>query len=208
MVTLRIKRITRVASKPANVLQPLPPAALGKRKAGDLYIGFGEDTPAFEQYSSTWSVKPYEQDDALYKTPQTHVSFVFRYRTREFLETQGIIPESVRDPFRPIERPLVRRIVSMPSSMPSSMGPTPPESPMTSHKKMKMMLTSDDSLDGSRFPHGNIPDARRAVSWKIITGKESPSVPLTSPGPIQFSYVSPVSDATDVSEVKSGSETL
>ena len=38
-ITLRIKRIKRVASKPANALQVLPPIVSGKRKTGELCIG-------------------------------------------------------------------------------------------------------------------------------------------------------------------------
>ncbi|KAM6500394.1 hypothetical protein JOM56_003408 [Amanita muscaria] len=170
MIALRIKRITRVASKPANELQSLPSAVLGKRKAGDLFVGFGEEAPAFEQYSSTWSVKPYGQNGPSCKEPKTYVSFVFRYRTREFLEAQGIIPESA---VRPPQRPLVRRIVSMPSWMPSAMAPTPPDSPETGlpNKKKKMTSMAEQLRDGPRQPQGDSIDARRTVSWKIVTNK-------------------------------------
>jgi len=189
MITLRIKRITRIASKPANVLQPPPSVVQGKRKAGDLCVGFGEEMPAFEQYSSTWSVKSYEQDDPLCRTPKTYASFVFRYRTREFLEMQGIIPETERTIARPSQRPPVRRIVSLPSTFPESLvyETCPP------HKKRKAPF---DLQDGPRQPQGNPADTRRVFSWDIIAsegiaGQEFP----VNPGPIQFSYVSPINDS-------------
>ncbi|KAF8623539.1 hypothetical protein AX15_006315 [Amanita polypyramis BW_CC] len=173
MITLRVKRITRVASQPANALQALPHAVLGKRKAGDLCIGFGEETPAFEQYSSTWSVMPYEKDDSPSKTPKTYVSFVFRYRTREFLEARGIIPESEKSNSRAPHRSPVRRISSLPLSMSSLAVPTPPESPenemepLQKRRKITWMYN-----EGPRHPPGSAADTRRTVSWKIITRKD------------------------------------
>jgi hypothetical protein len=40
MIVLKIKRIRRVAVRPANSLQSLPTSVLGKRKVGDLSIGY------------------------------------------------------------------------------------------------------------------------------------------------------------------------
>ena len=39
MIILKIKRIKRVDGRPANPLQPIP-SVLGKRKVGDLCIGY------------------------------------------------------------------------------------------------------------------------------------------------------------------------
>lgn len=41
---------------------------------------FGDERRAYEQYATTWSVKPHDVPGA--KTPSTYVSFVFRYRSR------------------------------------------------------------------------------------------------------------------------------
>ena len=98
MITLKIKRITRVFNRPPNAIQSIPGlAVLGKRQVGDLCIGsesstliggidwhvfrFGEEVQAFEQYSSTWSVLPYDQEVPGATKPSTYVSFVFRYRS-------------------------------------------------------------------------------------------------------------------------------
>ena len=98
MITLKIKRITRVFNRPPNAIQSIPGlAVLGKRQVGDLCIGsesstliggidwhvfrFGEEVQAFEQYSSTWSVLPYDEDVPGATKPSTYVSFVFRYRS-------------------------------------------------------------------------------------------------------------------------------
>ena len=101
MITLKIKRIKRVFNRPPNAIQSLPELAdLGKRPVGDLCIGsysisiwsvaqsadrhvfrFGEEVQTFEQYSSTWSVVPYDQDVPGATKPSTYVSFIFRYRS-------------------------------------------------------------------------------------------------------------------------------
>jgi hypothetical protein len=101
MIILKIKRIRRVAVRPANSLQSLPTSVLGKRKVGDLSIGyvgcircvplnltlsccssrsFGQEVKAYEQYDTTWQVTAYDEETPGAK-PSTYVSFVFRYRS-------------------------------------------------------------------------------------------------------------------------------
>jgi len=167
VIALRIKRITRVASKLANALQVLPSMVPGKRKTGELCIGFGEEIPAFEQHSTTWSVAPYEADEPLSETPKTYVSFIFRYRTHEFLEAQGIIPESAKASY---QVPPIRRIVSLPTTL----MPTPPESPeceTTPPPSKRRKTTLHD--EGQRRPRGASVDTGRTVSWRIVNSKEN-----------------------------------
>jgi len=100
---------------------------------------FGDEKQTYEQYSTTWSIKPYDPSAPGTKAASTYVSFVFRYRSRgkhvrkfvpcgfrpshfsEFLESQGIIPESERrSPISILKRPPGRRVVSLPlANMPS-----------------------------------------------------------------------------------------
>ncbi|KAF9052904.1 hypothetical protein BJ165DRAFT_1443819 [Panaeolus papilionaceus] len=96
MITLKIKRVKRVTIRPANPIQELPSVTtLGKRKAGDVRIEFGQDEqPLEEQAATTWGTVPYDEVASGQST--SYVSFLFRYRTREFLEAQGIITEPVR----------------------------------------------------------------------------------------------------------------
>ena len=100
MVTLRIKRVERIASKPANPLQKIPETRLGKRKMGELCVGyvmpsivcdefsyirserFGEEKQAYDQSAYTWSVKAHDKNTLGADKPSTYVSFVFRYRSR------------------------------------------------------------------------------------------------------------------------------
>ncbi|KAJ7271985.1 hypothetical protein B0H12DRAFT_673370 [Mycena haematopus] len=142
MITLRIKRIQRVAGRPANPLQELPNSTLGKRKAGDLCVSFGEDTQTFEQFAYTWSVRPYEKDGPVDgKIPKTFVTFTFRYRTREWLQMQGIMPESDAPTPRPVTRASMRRVSSAPAVQVSAPQETalitPRASPTPPNKRLK-----------------------------------------------------------------------
>ncbi|KAJ7724457.1 hypothetical protein DFH07DRAFT_1067029 [Mycena maculata] len=188
MITLRIKRIQRVASRPANPVQELP-SVLGKRKAGDLCIGFGEDTRAYDQYAYTWSVKPYEKDSpAGARTPGTFVSFVFRYRSREFLQMQGIMPEGEDvAPSPPTTRASMRRVSSAPA-IPATAKPTlitPSASPSPPRKKHKPGIQEKPYLpSGPRRPRRPSADLRRTVSYQV-TSREFSDEPLLKFEPLE-----------------------
>ncbi|KAJ7444904.1 hypothetical protein FB451DRAFT_1293799 [Mycena latifolia] len=172
MITLRIKRIQRVASRPANPVQQLPSITLGKRKAGDLCVSFGDDKQAFDQFAYTWSVKPYEKDTpAGARTPSTYVSFTFRYRSREFLQMQGIMPECDVPSSPPVTRASMRRVSSAPA-MPVPKAPaaliTPRASPSPPKKKHKSQ--EKPYLPASpRRPRRPSADMRRTVSYQITS---------------------------------------
>ncbi|PFH54215.1 hypothetical protein AMATHDRAFT_135865 [Amanita thiersii Skay4041] len=125
MITLRVKRIIRLASRPANEIQNLPSVVLGKRKTGDLFIAFGNEVPVAEQHLSTWSVMAYEQEGPQQDKPKTYVSFVFRYRTRDFLEAQGIVSDSEKILANAPQKSTSRRIASSPISMRSLITSSP-----------------------------------------------------------------------------------
>ncbi|KAJ6597087.1 hypothetical protein DFH09DRAFT_111444 [Mycena vulgaris] len=170
MITLHIKRIQRVASRPANAIQHIPSVVLGKRKAGDLCVSFGEDTQAFDQFAYTWSVKPYEKDAPTgSRTPSTYVSFVFRYRSREFLQMQGIMPECDVPTSQPATRSSMRRVSSAPA-MPVPGGKaaliTPRASPSPPRKKHKSQEKPYLPAP-SRRPRRPSADMRRTVSYQM-----------------------------------------
>ncbi|KAH9483702.1 hypothetical protein JR316_0003173 [Psilocybe cubensis] len=92
MIILKIKRIRRVArDKPANRIDPAPKTLLGKRKPEDLCIGFGEEVRVHEREDYTYDVVNHENPEL--KKPSSYVTFVFRYRSKDFLESQGIAVE-------------------------------------------------------------------------------------------------------------------
>jgi len=179
MITLRIKRIQRVAGRPANPIQELPSTvALGKRKAGELCVGFGEDRQTFDQFAYTWSVKPYEKDGPVGgRTPKTHVSFVFRYRTREWLQMQGIMPDSDVPLSPPVTRASMRRVSSAPA-MPihgtESTLITPRASPTPPRKKLKSSVQEKPYLAAApRRPRRPSADMRRTVSFQVSSRESS-----------------------------------
>ncbi|TFK76338.1 hypothetical protein BDN72DRAFT_830895 [Pluteus cervinus] len=160
MVILRIKRVNRVSGHQPNPIPEEPQKLLGKRKAGDICVGFGEEMPAYEQYTSTWTVKPYGEDDSAgSKTPSTYVSFVFRYRTKEFLEMQGILTGKKETHSVALHRGPARRVASLPLKMPSGFGSPP--------KKKPKIAPSSVRLSPSWRRRSSI-DMRRSVSWKVI----------------------------------------
>ncbi|KIY72086.1 hypothetical protein CYLTODRAFT_450215 [Cylindrobasidium torrendii FP15055 ss-10] len=87
-VGLKIKRIKRVAARPANTIERTPQPAPATQ-GGDIRVGYGKDIQAFEQYAQTWSIRPFDEEDG--PKPKTYVSFIFRYRTQDFLFNQGLI---------------------------------------------------------------------------------------------------------------------
>ncbi|KAJ7632810.1 hypothetical protein FB45DRAFT_913559 [Roridomyces roridus] len=170
-ITLKIKRIKRGPSRPANSLQDLP-SVLGKRKVGDIRAGFGQIESAYAQYPYTWSVQPYEDDVPAGSPPRTYVTFVFRYRSREWLQTQNIMPEDDVKPSlttRSTRAPM-RRVASAPTRPPIEQKPplTPRASPGPPLKKIKM--DGDQNLPlgpaGIRRPSSEM---RRTVSYQVTT---------------------------------------
>ncbi|KAF9053882.1 hypothetical protein BDZ89DRAFT_1098328 [Hymenopellis radicata] len=128
MITLRIKRIKRISSRNANPIQdpPSPPAA---SQSGEIRIGYGQDIKTFEQSHFTWLLKPYDPTPGNSKKPSTYVSFVFRYRSRDFLIAQGIMPESHRQTSITRSPPEKRRTASAPVTPVLTV---PPKIPVTS----------------------------------------------------------------------------
>jgi len=179
MITLRIKRIQRIAGRPANPLQQLPSSvALGKRKAGELCVGFGEDQQTVDQYAYTWSVKPYEKDGPVTgQRPKTYVSFVFRYRTREWLQMQGIMPECDVPSSPPATRAGMRRVSSAPAvQVPASKVAliTPRASPSPPKKKFKADVQAKPYLGAApRRPRRPSADMRRTVSYQVTSREPS-----------------------------------
>ncbi|KAG7447956.1 uncharacterized protein BT62DRAFT_918456 [Guyanagaster necrorhizus] len=97
MITLRIKRVNRVSSRPPNPHLTLPTSRQGVSQPGDIRVGFGDEVSSFEQHGFTWGVRPF-QPESTSRTPSTYVTFVFRYRSRVFLRAQGILPEKEPSP--------------------------------------------------------------------------------------------------------------
>ncbi|KAJ3877290.1 hypothetical protein F5051DRAFT_408989 [Lentinula edodes] len=169
MVTLKIKRVDRVSPRPANAYQDLTKIAPAQPNVGDLCAGFGAECKSYEQSPFTWAIKPHDASQIKSKKIPTYVSFVFRYRSKEFLQSQGIIePQQVPDTPSPsipnrLRRDPVRRIASAPASAaPPTPSPTPPLR-LSSKDNPKPYIASPYPL---RRP---TVDTRRTASWRSTT---------------------------------------
>jgi len=166
MIILRIKRIERVGGRPSNTIQKVPNTNTGTRGPGEHCIAFGDEKEAFQQYSTTWSVRPYKTDKPSSDKPSTYVTFVFRYRSPEFLKVQGIISE-IHNPSMP-KRTQMRRVASAP---PASNGPmTPSPSPSPSPRRQELNLSSSVMQALSLRPQRSrkAPEARRVMSLRGV----------------------------------------
>ncbi|RDB21144.1 hypothetical protein Hypma_011733 [Hypsizygus marmoreus] len=165
MIVLRIKRVVLVGARPSDPIQELPKGLLGKRKAGDLRVGFGEETRNYDQHPTTWAVMPHDKDIPGARKPSTFVSFVFRYRSQEFLESQGIIPEPTMTLPVPLQRPQARRVVSLPSNMPAPEDRAPPRK----KPRLEMNMPPPTSYAG--------PSTRRTASCRVVPTARQTSYP-------------------------------
>ncbi|KAH8827093.1 hypothetical protein DL96DRAFT_1605488 [Flagelloscypha sp. PMI_526] len=89
-VKLTIKRIRKEGSVKANDFTKLPRPQL--MKGNDISVGFGQEEVSYEQYAYTWGVHPHPEDNVEGKKPATWATFIFKYRTRDWLREQGILP--------------------------------------------------------------------------------------------------------------------
>ncbi|KAE9409534.1 hypothetical protein BT96DRAFT_969937 [Gymnopus androsaceus JB14] len=169
MITLKIKRVDRVSPRPANICQDLTQAPQAQQQVSDLCTGFGVDHKAYEQSPYTWAIKAHDPTTSKDKKMiPTYVSFVFRYRSQEFLRAQGIMqPEAVPDTPpsslpKLLSRAPVRRVASAPAgAAPPTPSPTPPL--RTPKVESKPYITNPYPL------HRPTVETRRTVSWRITT---------------------------------------
>ncbi|KAG2157225.1 hypothetical protein DEU56DRAFT_763539 [Suillus clintonianus] len=120
-ITLKVKQVELEGSKPANPLQKIPDWN-AQSHVGDHCVGYGEEMKTYEQSPTTWKVKPSDKHGN-----KTHVTFVFRYRSPEWLIAQGILSAEVHGR---ASRPEKRRVASAPVAQlvnaPITPSPSPP----------------------------------------------------------------------------------
>ncbi|KAF9218228.1 hypothetical protein BS17DRAFT_791892 [Gyrodon lividus] len=165
---MKIKRVALQGHKLANQLQQLPGTPGSQNSLLGHCIGYGEERPAYEQYPTTWQVKPYDES-----SKRSYVTFVFRYRSREFLMSQGIMTEddgtAQQVPLMVQKaRPAKRRVASAPLPQVADkdlITPSPTPSP-NSKRKMERMSSSLKSAFNPAIvrnrPAGNV----RTISMK------------------------------------------
>ncbi|KAJ4487821.1 hypothetical protein J3R30DRAFT_3431760 [Lentinula aciculospora] len=169
MITLKIKQVERVSPRPANAYQDLAKISPAQSNVGDLCAGFGTENKSYEQSPFTWAIKSHGETNSKSKKIPTYVSFVFRYRSREFLQSQGIMePEQVPNTPSPsfpsrLNRVPVRRIASAPAgAAPPTPSPTPPLR-LSSRENPKPYIANPYPLRRPTI------DTRRTASWRATT---------------------------------------
>ncbi|KAI0721099.1 hypothetical protein C8T65DRAFT_692570 [Cerioporus squamosus] len=86
-IVLQILLIKRVGEREPNPIRPPPNVVRGLRQEGDVAIRYGDVRPAPMQ-KRTWKIEPFDP-----KAPGPYVTFIFRYRSKDWLISQGIIGE-------------------------------------------------------------------------------------------------------------------
>ncbi|KAH8804199.1 hypothetical protein DL96DRAFT_636240 [Flagelloscypha sp. PMI_526] len=94
-IKLTLKRIQSGNSVKANAFAELPSPRVMPGNA--LSVGFGAGQSTFEQYPFTWDAQAHPDDHVEgTKKPATWVTFIFKYRNKDWLDGQGIIPRPQR----------------------------------------------------------------------------------------------------------------
>ncbi|KAF7304993.1 hypothetical protein MKEN_01214000 [Mycena kentingensis (nom. inval.)] len=159
MVTLKIKRIKKGDGRSPNAPLQHIPTMIGQRRAGDVSVGFGEERATYLQSKLTWAVSPYQEpgsapaDPNTKKSPSTYVSFVFRYRTLDWLRQQGIAPAD--------DRRVSNALVPQPSN---NTPMTPRESPDPSGLGTPPKKKHKPGLEGKAGSPSQRPSPRRPSS--------------------------------------------
>lgn len=192
-VILRIKRIQRLGGQPADRLSEHLPAPINNRQVGDMCVTFGDAAPTTRRYEETWRVKPHVTDHPDLTVPTTFVTFIFRYRSPEFLKMQGImndvkVPPSYTAIKRGLSEPPANEeeveeeepesspLTSLPCSSPPERSPLPV--PMyVPRPRNASNSNSLRSLGRGKPPPRGKPRAsvgsRRVASWRTLSNGSS-----------------------------------
>ncbi|KAI0831297.1 Snf7-domain-containing protein [Trametes gibbosa] len=84
-IMLEIKQIQRTESYGLPQVRNPPSVIRGQRPEGEVCVRYGETRPAAAQMP-TWKIQPHDPDN-----PGPFVTFIFRYRTHDWLVSQGIV---------------------------------------------------------------------------------------------------------------------
>ncbi|KAF8274373.1 hypothetical protein EI94DRAFT_679993 [Lactarius quietus] len=93
-IVLRVRRISLTRVGEPNPVPQIPPPARAGDKETDLRVMFGSPEPAVPQ-TPTISFESYDKEN-----PGSYVTFVFRYRTKEFLISQGLFHSASEKMYR------------------------------------------------------------------------------------------------------------
>ncbi|OCH92214.1 hypothetical protein OBBRIDRAFT_818381 [Obba rivulosa] len=150
-IMIKIRQVRRTSPHAPNAPRVPPRSPRGRRTTGETYIGFGPIRSSHPQATNTWSIVPYDD-----KKPGSYVTFVFRYRPRDFLVMQGIMSRS--DP------EFIAASPSTPALTTASTSPSPGPTPSPKRSKPQAPTRSLYS-DFSRQKHSNPTSYTSNVEW-------------------------------------------
>ncbi|KAI0670393.1 hypothetical protein C8Q78DRAFT_1138815 [Trametes maxima] len=84
-IILEIKQVKRTEVHSPNQFREPPNVIRGHRQEGDVCVRYGDVQETAAQ-KPTWRIRPYDP-----QAPGPYVRFIFRYRSRDWLISQGII---------------------------------------------------------------------------------------------------------------------
>ncbi|TBU50770.1 hypothetical protein BD309DRAFT_1075414 [Dichomitus squalens] len=84
-IVLEIRLIKLVGEREPNTLTPPPDVIRGNRLPGEVAIRYGDARPASMQ-KRTYKIEPFDTN-----APGPYVTFIFRYRSKDWLVSQGIV---------------------------------------------------------------------------------------------------------------------
>ncbi|KAI9570454.1 hypothetical protein HD554DRAFT_2082193 [Boletus coccyginus] len=148
-IVLKIRRVAIDGARAPNKLQQLPGPSGSQ---SNVCVGYGDERHAYEQFPRTWQVKPYDGSGN-----RSYVTFVFRYRSREFLLSQGIIPadDALQIPLA-VRRACAmnRRVASAPVPAGNSMlmTPSPTPSPQITENSERMGSALQNAFNPGSVP--------------------------------------------------------
>lgn len=155
-IVVKIKRVKRMQRRAAN--KPLIPPSEVRGRPGQPCITYGPPRPIAGHHSSTWDIQPYDPEKA-----GSFVKFVFRYRSKEFLISQGIMRRGA-----PLYRPLSPPRVLIPAHYAS-----PPTTP-------SVYSTPSPAFSVSKLR----PEADVAGSQRVAGGRSVSNPVMRVQGPI------------------------
>ncbi|TBU35987.1 hypothetical protein BD311DRAFT_793163 [Dichomitus squalens] len=157
-IVLEIRLIKLVGEREPNILTPPPDVVRGNRLPGEVAIRYGDVRPASMQ-KRTYKIEPFDTN-----APGPYVTFIFRYRSKDWLVSQGIVGDDE----------VTSRLLILPDVEDCSQADLPPLEPEEDEDE-------DEDEDESASPSAGPPVPTRVASGTHVTS--SGQSPEQEPGP-------------------------
>jgi len=190
-IVVKIRRVRLSGAKRANSLQNIPDEFGARGPLGGHCVRFGGERSASEQSPTTWRVESLSPSE-----PHNYVTFVFRYRSRDFLSSQGIISSEAENQATRCASSTRLRVVSAPSSVGPLATPSSIPSPGPASTERNVSDRVSSSLKPALYPGvaRQKPQKQRSVSTKEL---ERSSDRFPGQGILEFDFPLPLGTDAD-----------